>query len=1065
MMEKKIPSRIRRIRNMKIKKSTISMFVAVFAFVFSMFYVFAGENSKISIDKIESAAKGDVDLEVNVKLDSEKEYNSGLVEVEFDPDVLEYTGAVTASVGNPSAPKKQQINITCVAPSSDEEIEEANQTGKLSVACVIPTTGKTVNEDIDLATFFFDVKDDAPGGKSQIKVTNASFAKEIDNVKEVLTMDTEDGYVIVEAPVDINSVVLEKDNFELQKGSTENLVVNYSPADTTDNKTFTYEVTSGDAVTVDEDGKITAVKNGNAVVKVTAFGKELIANVTVVNHITKVTITATKTEIAKEEELQLSADITPADTSDDKTLTWDSSNKDAAIVDQNGKVTGVSGGKTTITATSKNNVVGSIEIEVVVPMTGFRTNDDPLVLSKGDTHDVTYEILPGDTTESKEITWNSTNNDVATVNNGLITAVGGGSAVITGTLPNQRQITINVTVNVPLESISLDKENIDLFPTQTQTLNLTINPSDTTDTSEVTWTSDTKGVATVENGVVTAVAAGDAIITVTKGTKSDTVNVHVKKPIESFVISKTETTLNRNQSEQLTVNIIPEDAEEDKNVTWSSSDPTSVSVDQTGKITGLKGTQSPVTITAKLPNGSEQTCMVTVVVLINDISLNKTETTINKGKTDTLTVSFDPEDTSESKDVTWETSDPNVATVNNGVVTAVGAGNATITATVGTHSKVCAVTVEVPIESVTINKEDFELNRGSNETLTATINPSDATGDKTITWESSNNNVATVDSNGKVTAVGAGEATITAKAGNKSDTVKVTVVVPITSFTTPEESFELVKHTSKTISTTVNPNDTTESTDITWTSSNDAVATVDTNGKVTGVSAGTAIITGKISEKWKVTVTVTVTIIPVESITISKDKLDMKKNETEPLSVSYSPTNATEVTDVIWTSSDDTVARVDSDGKVTALKEGTAIITAKMGTLSDTTNVTVTEVPLTGISLEDNEEKAEAGKSLKLKVKLEPFDATDDITYEYVSSDPEVAEIDADGIVTFKKAGKVKFTVKASNGTNTYEETFEMEVVTPPSPQTGVTPIWVYGGIVAILLIVSIVIFKKKELF
>ena len=191
----------------------------------------------------------------------------------------------------------------------------------------------------------------------------------------------------------------------------------------------------------------------------------------------------------------------------------------------------------------------------------------------------------------------------------------------------------------------------------------------------------------------------------------------------------------------------------------------------------------------------------------------------------------------------------------------------------------------------------------------------------------------------------------------------------------------------------------------------------------------------------------------------------MLRKDTETLSVTYSPENATEVDDVIWSSSDETVATVDEEGKVTALKEGTATITAKMGNLTDTANVTVTEVALTGISLENNKEEMEAGKNFKLNVTLEPFNATDDVTYTYESSDPEVAEIDEEGNVIPKKPGKVKFTVKASNGTSEYEETIELEITAPKSPQTGVTPIWVYGGIISILLVVALVIYKKKELF
>ena len=1060
MMEKKLPSRIRKKRNLKIKKSTIGVFVAVFAFVFSIFQAFAGTNPTIIMDKIESASVGDT-VTMNVSLENDKDYTSLGFTVNFDPSKLEFvpTGskALSASGDDEEAPEFDTHMLTTTEAAD----------GRLMFAFVF-LTGGTANTDATLGRIKFKVKDGAVG---QNDVTISNIKMELMNPDETVTSyetEKEDGYIKVSMPVDMDSVALEEDEFEIQKGATDNIVVTYSPENTTDPMNATYVSSATNVATVSETGVITAVAPGSATITVTAFGKEMTANVTVVNHITEVTLTAPTTEINKSGTVQVSATITPDDTSDDTTLTWASSATNVATVDQTGKVTGVGGGTTTITAISANNVVGSINISVVVPITEFTTTDETVNMEKGDTHTIPVTITPNDTTESTTISWTSSATNVATVNaDGVITAVGGGNATITGTLANQMSINVEVNVTVPLVSISLDKDNLELLPEQTQALELTINPDDTTDTNPVVWESSSTAVATVANGTVTAVAPGNATITVTKGSKSATATVHVIKAIDTIAISQPEVTLNRNESATLNVIITPEDAEEDKTVTWTSSDPASVSVTQSGVITGLKGTQNPVTITATLPNGKSATSSVTVVVLLNDISLNKSAATLNKGESETLTVSYDPEDTSEEKAVTWESSATNVATVDStGKVTAVGPGTAVITATVGTHSKICTITVLVPIESVTVPDADFTLNRGATKTVSATVNPSDTTEDTTITWTSSATNVATVDSTGKVTAVSAGTATITATAGGKSDTVKVTVVVPITEFTASSATMEIVKNTSQTISTTINPEDTTEDTTITWTSSATNIATVDANGKVTGKAAGSATITGTLPNDMQVQVVVTVTIIPVESITISQKNIPLLRKDTVGLSVTYSPENATEVTDVTWESSDTTVATVDADGKVTALKEGSATITARMGQLTDTANVTVTEVALEGISLEGNSTTTEVGADYILKPVLEPADATDDVTYTYESSDPEIAEVDpTTGKLITKKAGTVTITIKASNGNEEYEDTITITVNTPSSPQTGVTPIWVYGGIIAILSIIAVVICKKKELF
>ncbi len=164
-------------------------------------------------------------------------------------------------------------------------------------------------------------------------------------------------------------------------------------------------------------------------------------------------------------------------------------------------------------------------------------------------------------------------------------------------------------------------------------------------------------------------------------------------------------------------------------------------------------------------------------VAVQSISLNKTTMTLRVGSSDTLRVTFNPTDAS-NKTITWSSSS-NAATVDaNGKVTAKSVGTATITATSNNGKKAtCTVTVEaVPVDSVSLNKTTLTLKFGETSTLTATVKPDNA-GDKNVTWTSSDNTVATVDSNGKVTAQRKlGTATITATSNNgKKATCTVTV--------------------------------------------------------------------------------------------------------------------------------------------------------------------------------------------------------------------------------------------------------------------------------------------------
>ena len=138
------------------------------------------------------------------------------------------------------------------------------------------------------------------------------------------------------------------------------------------------------------------------------------------------------------------------------------------------------------------------------------------------------------------------------------------------------------------------------------------------------------------------------------------------------------------------------------------------------------------------------------------------------------------------------------------------------------------------------------LNTGETLTLTATVKPDNAT-DKTVTWSSSNSSVATVDANGKVTAVAQGTAIVTAKAGDKTATCTVIVMktdIPVESITLDKYYLELTEGETGTITATVKPDNATNKT-VTWSSSNPTIAAVDQNGIVTALQSGEVIISAK----------------------------------------------------------------------------------------------------------------------------------------------------------------------------------------------------------------------------
>ena len=243
-------------------------------------------------------------------------------------------------------------------------------------------------------------------------------------------------------------------------------------------------------------------------------------------------------------------------------------------------------------------------------------------------------------------------------------------------------------------------------------------------------------------------------------------------------------------------------------------------------------------------------------------------------------------------------------------------------------------TTTVDVEKVSLNKSATTLTEGESETLTATITPSNATGDKTVKWSSSNGVVAAVDSNGKVTAKKAGTAVITATSSNgKSASCTVTVKqkeIAITGISLNKSTTSLTEGESETLTATITPSNATGDKTVKWSSSNGVVAAVDSNGKVTAKKAGTAVITATSSNGKSASCTVTVKQkeIAITGISLNKSTTSLTEGESETLTATITPSNATGDKTVKWSSSNGVVAAVDSNGKVTAKKAGTAVITA-----------------------------------------------------------------------------------------------------------------------------------------
>ncbi|MBP3251303.1 MAG: Ig-like domain-containing protein [Prevotella sp.] len=231
----------------------------------------------------------------------------------------------------------------------------------------------------------------------------------------------------------------------------------------------------------------------------------------------------------------LTATVIP-DNATDKSVTWTTSNASVVTV-ANGTVTAVAPGTATITVTANDgsDVTATCEVTVIQLTTGVSLNKVNATLAVGSTETLTATVYPTDATD-KSVTWKTSNEAVATVANGTVTAVAPGTATITVTSSNGSTATCEVTVIQPTTGVTLNKTSITLTAGSTERLTATVAPDNATDKG-VTWTTSNANVATVTDGVVYAVNAGTATITVTTtdGAKTATCEVTVRGTIVDYL--------------------------------------------------------------------------------------------------------------------------------------------------------------------------------------------------------------------------------------------------------------------------------------------------------------------------------------------------------------------------------------------------------------------------------------------------------------------------------------------------------------------------------------------------
>lgn len=418
------------------------------------------------------------------------------------------------------------------------------------------------------------------------------------------------------------------------------------------------------------------------------------------------------------------------------------------------------------------------------------------------------------------------------------------------------------------------------------------------------------------------------------------------------------------------------------------------------------------------------------------IVLNVTKKTMNVGQTTTLKVKkVSP--SNASKSVKYSTSKKSVATVDSkGKIKAKAAGTATITVTSKSNSKVkatCKVTVKQPVKEIRISKSVLAVQKGKTINIKATVKPKNAS-NKKLKYKTSNKKIATVDSKGKVKGLKNGTVTITVTAADgskKKATCKVGVyTAKIKKATVSPSKKTLNVGQSVALKTKVKSPSKGVANLFTWTSSNKKVASVDANGKVKALKAGTATITGTAADGSKKKVTCKITVKqPVKEISITPASAQISEGQTVTLTANVSPADASDK-NIAWTSSNAEVATVDGNGVVTGKKAGNTTITATATdgsgkSASATVNVKAKSVDpkpedpvirVSGITLDKSSVEVKANApAFTIKATVTPENATNK-TVTWKTSDASVADVNA-GTVTVKAEGTATITATAGDKT------------------------------------------------
>ena len=458
-------------------------------------------------------------------------------------------------------------------------------------------------------------------------------------------------------------------------------------------------------------------------------------------------------------------------------------------------------------------------------------------------------------------------------------------------------------------------------------------------------------------------------------------------------------------------------------ISWASADASIAEVASNGVVTGRKvGT----VLIAASSRGKDAFARITVQPTpVGGVRLSVSNKAMQVGQT--FQIGAETVDASGNlltgRPVTWLSSDGSIATVNtSGVVTALAPGAAIITASSEGKSAVATITVSlVPVVSVVLTPASNALVVGQTTQLSAQLK--DETGSiltgRAITWTTNSPTVATVTSEGLVTAVGAGNATITAASEGRSATAAITVNPrPVSAVIVSPEAVTIFTTQTVQLSALVTDDrgQVLTGKQVTFSSSNTQVATVSSQGVVTGMSSGIAVITAT-SEGATGQATITIASDPVATVEVSPSTASVVIGQTTQLAAIPRNVRGQALTGrgVIWTSSSPAIATVSTTGVVSGLAAGTAVIIATVEGKQGSATVTVRAVPVTSVTVAPSSASTTVGQSITLTATTKDAagNTLNGRIVGWTSSNTSIATVTSSGVVTGVASGTATITASS----------------------------------------------------